>query len=391
VSTVESSISISTAHSVSVFDTSGSQSGTQSFSKLVTTSGSQSGSHNFTKVGAPTVFTSATHGFAVGDAIGVSSTGTLPAPLSASTVYYVVTVPNTNLFTVSATSGGTGIELTGTSTGTLSFLKLVKTSGSQSGTHSIVSSTQKNDWTCANGTAGCGTGSVGESEQTALLGQNVASNPLCKYGTPTNQVTPVAVIDDISGYGDDYAGGPNLLCTTQAVEPLTTTKATVKTKISAMVASGTTNITAGLMWGWRALSPTAPFTEGRDYGVGDNKKILILMTDGQNTYEGNGKFVVSQYGSWGYVWKSHLGTESTNENTVQDKMDDRMELACANIKAAGISIYTVAFEITDTTTKQLLVTCASDSNKAFSADSTAALTAAFTAIGDDISQLRLSK
>ena len=38
------------------------------------------------------------------------------------------------------------------------------------------------------------------------------------------------------------------------------------------------------MWGWRVLSPTAPFTEGRAYTANDNKKILVLMTDGENTY-----------------------------------------------------------------------------------------------------------
>jgi hypothetical protein len=220
----------------------------------------------------------------------------------------------------------------------------------------------------------------------------VSSSPLCKYGSATNKVTPTSIMVDISGYGDNYAGGPNLLCTTQALEPLTTTKSVAKSKITSMVASGATNITAGLMWGWRVLSPTAPFEQGRSYATTDNRKILILMTDGQNTYEGNSKFVVSQYGAWGYVWKSHLGTTSTNENDVQDKMDSRMSLACTNIKNAGIRIYTVAFQITDATTKQLLKSCATDANTmAFDASSTSDLTNAFTAIGNDISQLRLSQ
>ncbi len=45
-----------------------------------------------------------------------------------------------------------------------------------------------------------------------------------------------------------------------------------------------TSIGEGAAWGWRTLSPGAPFTEGRPYGAEENQKVLVLMTDGQNTY-----------------------------------------------------------------------------------------------------------
>lgn len=363
---------------------------TTSGGSAVNTSGSQSGTHSYIKQ-TPTVFTATSHGLSVGNAVSLTTTGALPTGLATNTVYYVVSVPSSSTFTLSATSGGTGIVATGTQSGTHKFVKLVNTSGSQSGTHTYALGTKVANWTCQSGSAACGGTGIGKSEQTALLGQNIAASPLCKYGTTTNMATPTSIMVDISGYGDDYAGGPNLLCTTMAVEPLTTTEATVQTKISSMIASGSTNITSGLMWGWRALSPTAPFTEGRDYTAADNQKILILMTDGQNTYEGNGKFVVSQYGAWGYVWKSHLGTTSTNENTVQDKMDERTALACSNIKAAGIKIYTIAFQVSDATTVQMLSDCADDPDMAFTASDNTALLAAFTAIGDDISLLRIAQ
>ena len=300
-------------------------SGTHSYARLVTTTGSQSGTHTFFKVGVPSVATAASHGLAVGDAIALSTTGSLPSPLSASTVYYVVTVPNSNTFTLSTTSGGAGIVTSGSQSGTHSFKKLVTTTGSQSGTHRF---TQVANWTCANGAAGCGTGSVGQSEQTALLGQNVASQNICKYGTVANKAAIASF--NVQTNGGTYPSGPNFNCTTDAVVPLTND--TVKTAIGNMAADGTTNITAGLMWGWRMLSPTAPFTEGRAYSVGDNKKILILMTDGENTYFANGKFTVSHYGAWGYIWKSHLGTTSSTESVMTGKMEGRMETACANIR-----------------------------------------------------------
>ena len=140
-----------------------------------------------------------------------------------------------------------------------------------------------------------------------------------------------------------------------------------------------------------ALADRAPFTEGRAYSVGDNKKILILMTDGENTYFANGKFTVSHYGAWGYIWKSHLGTTSNDELIMREKMEDRMTLACANVKAAGIDLYTVAFQIPDQHTIDLLKACATDPDTmAFDASNSAELTAAFTAIGDQISLLRLA-
>ena len=360
-------------------------SGTHSYARLVTTTGSQSGTHTFFKAGAPSVATAASHGLALGDAIALSTTGSLPSPLSTSTVYYVVPL-TANTFTLSLTSGGAGITMSGSQSGTHSFKKLVTTTGSQSGTHRF---TQVADWTCANGAANCAAGGTGKSEQTALLGQNVAAANLCKYGTVASKAAIAQIT--VATNGGTYPGGPNFNCTTDPVVPLTVTKATVKTAIGNMAADGTTNITAGLMWGWRMLSPTAPFTEGRAYSAADNKKILILMTDGENTYFANGKFTVSHYGAWGYIWKSHLGTTSSTESVMTGKMEGRMETACANIKSAGIDVFTVAFEITDATTKQLLKDCSSDpATMAFDAADPAALTAAFSAIGEQISLLRLA-
>jgi hypothetical protein len=39
-------------------------------------------------------------------------------------------------------------------------------------------------------------------------------------------------------------------------------------------------VVGGLMWGWRALSPEAPFTEGAAYGA--SEKHIVIFTDGFN-------------------------------------------------------------------------------------------------------------
>jgi len=95
------------------------------------------------------------------------------------------------------------------------------------------------------------------------------------------------------------------------VTPLTASQATITTAIDNQIAQGATNITAGLTWGWRVLSPGEPFAEGRAYADGENQKILILMTDGANTYYPNSSLIKSWYGAWGYVQQGHLGSTST--------------------------------------------------------------------------------
>jgi len=70
----------------------------------------------------PAVVTLANHGLNVGDAVIFGTTGALPSPLVAGTVYYVKTAPTTGTFTVAATLGGTAISTDG---------------GSQSGTHTV--------------------------------------------------------------------------------------------------------------------------------------------------------------------------------------------------------------------------------------------------------------
>ena len=62
------------------------------------------------------IITSNAHGLSEGDCIWVSSATTLPAGLSASTNYYVRDV-TTNTFKVSATPGGTAVDITDTGTG----------------------------------------------------------------------------------------------------------------------------------------------------------------------------------------------------------------------------------------------------------------------------------
>ena len=125
-------------------------------------------------------------------------------------------------------------------------------------------------------------------------------------------------------------------------------------------------------------------TEGRPYNTKNNTKVLVLKTDGQNTYYPNSKFLKSWYDIYGYVARNHLGTTSTSSSTLTQIMDQRTLQACDNIKAAGVIIYTVAFQIPgdQAGALDLLNSCASDKDKYFAPGTEAELLAAFNAIGE---------
>ena len=67
---------------------------------------------------------------------------------------------------------------------------------------------------------------------------------------------------------------------------LTNVASTINSAIDALVAKGSTVIPAGLLWGWRVISPTPPFTDGADYANDKVTKAIVLLTDGENDVNG---------------------------------------------------------------------------------------------------------
>ncbi len=185
--------------------------------------------------------------------------------------------------------------------------------------------------------------------------------------------------------------GPNAGCQTAPLLRLTTTMSTVKTELNAMVAAGDTEIPLGMMWGWHLLSPSAPFADGAAYGAPNTIKIVVLVTDGQNTYgtgmNGNNN---SAYTALGYVWQNRISTTAGDYSNPAAALNDRLTKVCANMKAAGVVVYTVPVEVTDTTIKSLLSGCASSSDKYIDVSSSSQLQAAFNNIAGSISSLRIA-
>lgn len=212
---------------------------------------------------------------------------------------------------------------------------------------------------------------------------------ICKYngngsGSTTINIDPT----------DYYTTGPNAGCVATELLPLINDRSDVKDKIDEMVSYGFTNIHQGAIWGFHALSPTAPFTEGRDYDTATSK-IMILMTDGENTYVKND----SMNGSRAFAPYGHLYNDGTTrlagatmadtEGQIEDRVDARLLATCTNAKAAGIAIYTIGLAApADVVT--MLTACATTPGNAHFPATPAELNAVFESIALELADLRLS-
>jgi hypothetical protein len=96
------------------------------------------------------------------------------------------------------------------------------------------------------------------------------------------------------------------------------------------------------------------------------QNVIVLLSDGLNTQD---------------RWH---GDGSNTDATV----DTRMALACANAKAANVTIYTV---LVMSGNSAILSACASDPSKYFSLNTAGAIVTAFNTIGTQLANLHLSR
>lgn len=208
-------------------------------------------------------------------------------------------------------------------------------------------------------------------------------------------------------YGDwrssNYGSyGPNMGCSTDPILPLSDTAGTVNTAISGMDAGGYTNVQAGISWGWRTLSSAEPFTGGRTYDTTENDKYIIVLTDGNNTYPSQSTDNESEYTSWGYEKSGRVYEGLGNGVSDVEAMNAHTQTTCTNIKALydgdnepAYKIFTIAYDVSNgSSVKTLLEGCAStksDGSKYYYDVSGDALSAAMQAIGNEISDLRISQ
>jgi Flp pilus assembly protein TadG len=186
-------------------------------------------------------------------------------------------------------------------------------------------------------------------------GGGVAINNNTKDTTPVN--------------GDDHTYFPAVQCgSLVTMMPLTdvfdaTGFQNLNDKVDAMTPAGNTNTTIGLVWGWHALTSNLPLTQASE-PAGDLDKVIIMLTDGDNTED-----------RW---------------STTQSSIDTRMGMACDNVKAPGsnIKIYTVRVINGNST---LLRNCATKPSMYYDVDQASELNGVFSSIAQQLATLRISK
>ncbi|MCJ2032953.1 TadE/TadG family type IV pilus assembly protein [Methylobacterium sp. J-068] len=223
----------------------------------------------------------------------------------------------------------------------------------------------------------------------------------CKYTSPQGAASTTY---------NSYIGlpnGPNFACTSQPLQRLTSDVTVLKTLVGTLKPQGATNILEGLMWGWRTLSPNSVFADGVAYSTANVNKIIILMTDGANSWSDNPYTNYNQtlFFSMGYFKNADGSTPNgrlpaayqnlSNTTQARGALDALTQAACGNAKSTGIQLYTIGFSTSgdpiDAQGLTLLNACASSQSQAFVANTSDALIAAFDQIAKSIGTLRLTQ
>ncbi len=147
-------------------------------------------------------------------------------------------------------------------------------------------------------------------------------------------------------------------------------------------AGGNTGLDVATAWGARALDPSWRGRLGGSfsdrpaaYDDEDTIKVLVVMTDGAATAQ------IRTERRWGW-WRN---TELYSARDARDNMED----ACDTASGQGVHIYTIAFQVSGSTNRNLMRNCASRPQNYFQVESMD-IRSAFSAIAADINQLRLS-
>jgi uncharacterized protein YegL len=155
--------------------------------------------------------------------------------------------------------------------------------------------------------------------------------------------------------GDPFTWYPAANCSLAKLMPLTDNWAGLNTKVDEMNASGMTNLTIGMAWGFNMLTPGAPLSTAAEPSK-YLKRYMIVLTDGMNT-------------------KNKWTTDPA-------QIDARTSQICVNAKASGIRIYTIRVINGNET---LLQSCASETSMYRNITNANQLTGVFEAIAKELS------
>ena len=167
----------------------------------------------------------------------------------------------------------------------------------------------------------------------------------------------------IDVFGTDFGDSANMFCPSQPITPLEPSRQAIEDEIDALTASGATLTNIGMVWGWRSLSPTwrgnwgtgIPADRPLDYDADDNIKAIVFMTDGQAS--------IFDYTAYGLLSEERLGTSDVT--LANQEIDDRLLAVCNSMKAEGIQIFTIMFDLDSPVVEALYRDCATSAEHFF--------------------------
>ncbi|MBR2119842.1 MAG: pilus assembly protein [Pseudomonadota bacterium] len=182
----------------------------------------------------------------------------------------------------------------------------------------------------------------------------------------TTSTPPSTAVSATLFPAEQYASCP------QQITPLSYDWTMLKNNVDAMQPVGGTNQSIGVAWAWLSLLQQAPLNAPPEDPNFKYNKVIILLSDGDNT----------QYRNPAY------GNGSTQFN---GQIDARQRLLCDNAKTAGVQIYTIQVNTNNDNNSSVMSYCATSSSTYFSTTSASGINTAFSSIGTALSKLRIAK
>jgi Flp pilus assembly protein TadG len=207
--------------------------------------------------------------------------------------------------------------------------------------------------------------------------------------TGANAYTDVAPSTTL--FGLNYPSDANP-CLANTITPLSSNKTTLKTSLGVLTAGGSTGGHIGVGWGWYMISPNFGYlwpaaSRPAAYTAADLIKAVVIMTDGEyNSPYCNGVIARDATTGSGAV-ADHESCNAPNGSTYSQAVK-----LCQGMKAAGVVVYVVGFQVVNTQAARDLVSgCATDSAHIYTPSNGTDLKTAFQSIGQDLSNLRISR
>ncbi len=199
-------------------------------------------------------------------------------------------------------------------------------------------------------------------------------------------------IDERTSGGARSTRGPNRACPQPILAPVDDRR-DIEDYMEDLIPYGYTNSATGAIWGERLISPEAPFESEIDDDDDQWQKAVVIMTDGVNTVRYRDTPYASQLTAYGFASEERMGAGLNTSSEMRDQIDHKFLRTCQRMKDRGYLVYTIMFDLNNSSVERLYRACASSPDEPFffNADNGVELEQAFEDIAADLVRLHVSR